>query len=30
MEEAGDADYLGNDLGITSRNGFLRTGVREK
>lgn len=30
MEEAGDADYLGNDLGITSRNEFLRTGVREK
>ena len=30
MEEAGDADYLGNDIGITSRNEFLRTGVREK
>ena len=30
MEEAGEADYLGNDIGITSRNEFLRTGVREK
>jgi hypothetical protein len=30
MEEVGTADYMGNDIGITSRNEFLRTGVRHK
>lgn len=30
MEEVGRDDYLGNDIGITSRNEFLRTGVRQK
>ena len=30
MEEVGQDDYLGNDIGITSRNEFLRTGVREQ
>jgi hypothetical protein len=30
MEEVGRDDYLGNDVGITSRNEFLRTGVRKK
>src|SRR5262245_54068140 len=30
MEEVGNDDYLGNDTGITSRNEFLRTGVRKK
>lgn len=30
MEEVGRDDYLGNDIGITSRNEFLRTGVRKK
>lgn len=30
MEEVGLDDYLGNDLGITSRNEFIRTGVRQK
>lgn len=30
MEEVGTADYMGNDVGITSRNEFLRTGVRKK
>jgi hypothetical protein len=30
MEEVGRDDYLGNDTGITSRNEFLRTGVRKK
>ena len=30
MEEVGKDDYLGNDIGITSRNEFLRTGVRKK
>jgi len=30
MEEVGSEDYLGNDIGITSREEFLRTGVREK
>ncbi len=30
MEEAADPDYLGNDIGINSRNEFLRTGVREQ
>ena len=29
MEEVGRDDYLGNDIGITSRNEFLRTGVRQ-
>ena len=29
MEEVSQDDYLGNDIGITSRNEFLRTGVRE-
>lgn len=30
MEEVRDADYLGNDIGIVSRDEFLRTGVREQ
>ena len=30
MEEVGQDDYLGNDIGITTRNEFLRTGVREQ
>lgn len=30
MEEVGDEDYLGNDIGIRSREEFLATGVREK
>ena len=30
MEEVGVADYMGNDVGITSRNEYLRTGVRKK
>jgi hypothetical protein len=30
MEEVGNADYMGNDTGITSRNEFLRTGERKK
>ena len=30
MEEVGEEDYLGNDIGIRSREEFLRTGVREK
>ncbi len=30
MEEVGDEDYLGNDIGINSRNEFLATGIREK
>jgi cupin domain len=30
MEEVGIADYMGNDIGITSRNEFVRTGVRKK
>jgi hypothetical protein len=30
MEEVGTDDYMGNDVGITSRNEFLRTGVRKK
>src|SRR5688500_1102122 len=30
MEEVGKDDYLGNDTGITSRNEFLRTGVRKQ
>lgn len=30
MEEVGLDDYQGNDIGINSRNEFLRTGVRKK
>ena len=30
MEEVGLDDYLGNDIGINSRNEFLRTGVRDR
>ncbi len=30
MEEVSDEDYLGNDIGINSRNEFLATGVKEK
>jgi hypothetical protein len=30
MEEVGYDDYMGNDTGITSRNEYLRTGVRKK
>ncbi|MEQ1727090.1 MAG: cupin domain-containing protein [Vicinamibacterales bacterium] len=30
MEEVGYDDYMGNDTGITSRNEFLRSGVRKK
>ena len=30
MEEVGKDDYLGNDIGINSRNEFLRTGVKTK
>jgi hypothetical protein len=30
MEEVGRDDYLGNDVGINSRNEFIRTGVRKK
>lgn len=30
MEEVGRDDYLGNDIGITSRNEFLKSGVRKK
>ena len=30
LEEVGRDDYMGNDIGITSRNEFLRTGVRKK
>ncbi len=30
MEEVGRDDYNGNDIGINSRNEFLRTGVRKK
>ena len=30
MEEVGQADYLGNDNGINSRNEFLKTGVKKK
>ncbi len=30
MEEVSTADYQGNDIGINSRNEFLRTGVREQ
>ena len=30
MEEVGRDDYNGNDIGINSRNEFLKTGVRKK
>jgi len=30
MEEVSKDDYLGNDLGINSRNEFLKTGVKKK
>jgi hypothetical protein len=30
MEEVGRDDYLGNDIGINSRNEFLKTGIRRK
>jgi hypothetical protein len=30
MEEVGRDDYLGNDIGINSRNEFLKTGVKKK
>jgi cupin domain len=30
MEEVGRDDYLGNDIGINSRNEFIRTGVKKK
>jgi hypothetical protein len=30
MEEVSEDDYLGNDIGINSRNEFLRTGVPEQ
>ena len=30
MEEVGYDDYMGNETGITSRNEFLRSGVRKK
>jgi Cupin domain len=30
MEEVGVADYMGNDIGVTSRNEFIRTGIRKK
>lgn len=30
MEEVGKADYMGNDIGIASRQDFLRTGERKK
>ena len=30
MEEVGRDDYMGNDIGITSRNEFIKTGVRKK
>jgi hypothetical protein len=30
MEEVSDDDFLGNDIGINSRNEFLATGVTEK
>jgi len=30
MEEVGRDDYMGNDTGITSRNEFIKTGVRKK
>ncbi len=30
MEEVGRDDYMGNENGITSRNEFLKTGVRKK
>jgi hypothetical protein len=30
MEEVGRDDYMGNDVGINSRNEFLKSGVRKK
>ena len=30
MEEVGKADYMGNDIGVASRQEFLRTGERKK
>ena len=30
MEEVREDDYLGNDVGIDSRNEFLETGMREQ
>lgn len=30
MEEVSQTDYLGNDIGMTTRAEFLRTGVREQ
>jgi len=30
MEEVGKADYMGNDIGIASRQDFMRTGERKK
>ena len=30
MEEVGKADYMGNDIGIASRQEFLKTGERKK
>lgn len=30
MEEVGRDDYMGNDIGINSRNEFLKTGERKK
>ena len=30
MEEVGRDDYLGNDIGTTTRNEFLQTGIREQ
>lgn len=30
MEEVGRDDYMGNDIGINSRNDFLKTGERKK
>ncbi len=30
MEEVGRDDYLGNDVGISTRNGFLTTGIRKQ
>ena len=30
MEEVSRDDYLGNDIGINSRNEFIRTGVKKK
>ncbi len=30
MEEVGNADYMGNDIGLASREEFVRTKVRKK